>query len=186
MNGIDFITELIWSLGKKLFDEKEYVSKRKIKVGLLDIDEIEKTHNFSIIESYLIEDQSSVVYIGSPHLSYWLETDSSRLGRLLTNTKKLSISVVYYNNYSNKEYIGKLLELEKTFPGRLVFATIEKEVDLSYIIYDFIHLKKRYTRALIGYQNIAYENRPFIEMVFRKDKQNIFVDSILDYHNTLI
>lgn len=159
------------------------------------INDIEEKHNFINICNYCHNDSANTIYIGSPYLRYWFETeDNCRAKRFLEETKKCCVSVILYTpikNYNeklnNQEIVkNQIIEVSKLYSDRFKYAFVEMNSSISYIIYDFDFQGNIWQRALIGLQNTKYDKRPFIEYTFPKGNQVPIINTIICDHNKIL
>jgi hypothetical protein len=181
---LNLFLKIISAIWRKEFSPN-YVSKKKETVGLLSADQMEGIHNFERIQSYIYEEDNNTLYIGSPYLSYWLNSGRiTRLERLLNNTKKFKVTVIYYSDTPSNDYVCKLEKIKNEYKVRFNYS-LEKYSTISYIVYNYKSWTTSiYTRAIVGYQGGKYEKRPFVEFVSKKEHCNDFVQRIIDSHNS--
>jgi len=145
------------------------------RVGHGYLPDVERSHSAFAIAGMLWDQRSSVVKIGSPYLRYWLSTDTPKLEWLLENTKNVKFEIALFETTSTKTkrheaqrrgVINLCKSIRKRFPTRLSFKASRKPSDISYIVYALDELRGATSRAMLGIQTPAYDQRPFVEVVF--------------------
>lgn len=182
---VDAIVLILMKIFYCFKDGKKYCGQQKVKIGLLNSDEIEQYHSFFWLQNNILQEERNILIIGSPHLKYWFETqDEPRMIRFLRNTRYVKVSVILYGNMDEKVLSG-LQICKNEFTNRFLYNIVDESSSISYIFYKFRIRKKVYSRCIVGFQKTNYTARPFIEFISRDGMECEFVKSIIFSHNKI-
>lgn len=167
-------------------------------IGSGDKHDLEAHHSFACILDNLIDDNENSLLIGSPFLRYWFDgTKNPRMAKLLEKSNHTVIKVALFsqeesrlNDDEYKQITKQMEQFSSSFPSRFYYRITDEYSELSYIIYDIKHPEirtngQRWQKAIVGYQKTNYDERPFIELNYEKEKIEPFIRVLKDNHESL-